>query len=141
MKSLITEKQVLKNRAGITKMWKKIPKSWIDLDTYLCAMGIGSEEVLRICDGPKGPKNECGAVGCFVGWNCTYHPYQRWCKTRGLKIRSESNMSIFLGLKMGHDLFLPRTDTNIAQEQEVTQRITQMNRMSIYVDCFHALSD
>lgn len=154
----VTEKQVLKNRAGITEMWKtKIKPSWVDLDTILEAPDpndktdlIGEEVLAHKCDGKGGPTNTCGAVGCFAGWNMTYHPYQQWCRRVNLDITSFDSLSVYLGLPHfdaldvktlthhddvpdWHDLFSERENYSISQWKEVNHRIKKMNKMDVYL--------
>jgi len=130
---MISAKQVQKNREGIKEMWKRIPKKWIDLGTFLEAKGLEHEnEVALKCGGKGGPHNECEAVACFCGWNWTYYPYQQWCKRHMLDIASPTNLSIFLGLEVNnHRLFATRQNYGISVKQEVRQRIAVLMRHDI----------
>ena len=139
----LTEKQVRKNRAGIKAMWKRIPSKWIYLDAFLFSQQINlrsqtrqysREELAKKCDGPDGPKNPCGAVGCFAGWGWTYHPYQTWCSRNKLAVSSTTNLGVWLGLHNGkHELFTSRLNAGSqTQRQEVQGRIKSMMFMDVH---------
>tara|TARA_R110000772_G_scaffold267971_3_gene393562 strand:+ start:6778 stop:7227 length:450 start_codon:yes stop_codon:yes gene_type:complete len=131
MKTLIVKPaQAKKNREGIQELWKRIPTKWIDLDTYLGVHGdrsISRDKLVVECDGKDGPHNTCGAVGCFAGWNWTYHPYQQWCKRNKVEITSVYTLDIYLGLHQHcHRLWASRQDHEITVRAEVKQRISKL---------------
>lgn len=139
----VADAQVVKNRKGFKAMWRKIPASWIYLDSYLSSREIDpratngrySREVLaQKCDGVGGPHNPCGAVGCFAGWGWTYHPYQLWCKRHRVKVTSSRNLGVWLGIGTErHELFSARQDAGTKTErQEVLDRIKILMKMPIY---------
>ena len=144
MHLLVSEAQVRKNRLGIQTMWKKIPKAWVDLGVYLEVLyddGLVEAPEIRkkketalvlACDGKDGPHNPCGAVGCFAGWNWTYHPYQQWCTRQKLVINSVVNLSIWLGLDwVNHDFFDMAHMEDLSPRAEVNHRIKLLLRMPI----------
>jgi len=138
MKRLFTETQIEENRKGIEKMWKKIPKSWVNLNLVLRdnSKGYGNaydtERIAKACDGPKGPKRVCSAVGCFFGWNLTYYPYRQWCSTNNIEIDNTNHMDVFLGLSHDHDLYDSRENFDIPERDEVDKRIAVMLNKRVY---------
>jgi hypothetical protein len=136
----VSAMQVQKNREGIRDMWKKIPGKWIELDTFLYSHQYDPDgtqrtrhELAKICDGKGGPHNTCEAVGCFAGWNWTYHPYQNWCKRHDLLLGSTANLAVFLGLEhQNHPLFDGRHHYDMSQNKDVTSRIKDMMDMPVY---------
>lgn len=143
----VSAAQVRKNRRGIAEMWERIPAKWIELDTFLASDEHNPKDLddgeysrtdlVKMCDGKDGPHNECGAVGCFAGWNWTYHPYQTWCRRHKLTIASTTNLSIYLGLQVSdHGLFDGRHNRHLKQSEqdEVKDRVKELLRMSIFED-------
>ena len=135
MRLHVSAKQVQKNREGIKQMWKGVPGEWIELDTYIASNALNDEGVplsraalVELCDGPDGPHNTCGAVGCFAGWSWMYHPYQAWCRRNGVTIACTANLSVYLGLEVnGHAYFTGRDyRCEMSQKKEVTQRINEL---------------
>ena len=125
--------QVTKNRKGIAALWQKIPDSWVNLNDYMTNDEYNREHVLKVCDGKDGPKNPCGAVGCFAGWNWMYHPNQNWCRKHKIQIDSIMNLNIYLGVQHdGHGLWYSRQVGHITHRQEVDERIATLLRMDIY---------
>jgi hypothetical protein len=125
--------QVTKNRNGIVAMWENIPEEWVDLNTYLRDGHYPMRHLLTICDGKDGPNNPCGAVGCFAGWNWTYHPYQNWCRKHKIEIDFIVNLDIYLGLQIGrHTLWMSRENRESPQREEVNNRLARLLIMDIY---------
>ena len=131
----VSAAQVQKNRQGIKAMWKKIPDKWLNLGAYFVVGGSEAprHRLLKECDGKGGPHNTCGAVGCFAGWNWTYHPYQAWCKRNKLTIGCTENLDVYLGLRQGgHSLWRGRLDYQITQREEVGQRLKELSKAKVY---------
>jgi hypothetical protein len=126
--------QVTKNRKGIAELWSRINPQWVDLNDYLCNDKDSRRHLLKVCDGKDGPNNPCGAVGCFAGWNWTYHPYQNWCRKHKIQIDSVSNLNIYLGVKHdSHGLWHSRhMDLDMSHMEEVRLRLVNLLKMDIY---------
>ena len=127
----ITIEQVLANRLAIKRMWQNIPPSWVDLNVYLRSYRgdearLTSTELSTQLSGTRVPTNDCGAVGCFLGWNRAYKGYQTWCEEQNRSKRNKDSMDAFLGLARGHGLYGARKFNCITQYEEVQQRIKTM---------------
>lgn len=139
----VSAAQVKKNRKGIAKLWEIIHPVWVDLDDFIWIprerndrTTCTHEETVRKVSGKQGPKNECGATGCFAGWNWTYPPYQRWCRKHLMRVASTQNLSIYLGLHDHEHSFFSTSDniSGLSEYEEVQQRIKDLLVYPIYGD-------
>ena len=138
--------EIKEHRRAIARYWERIPEAWVNLQHYLSTdtvddpeegLGVGrkrSADLATRLQGTVAPTNECGAVGCFLGWCWTYKPYQDWCEEQGLVIATKSSMDKYLGLSRFHSYYRGREHSGITQRQEVLRRIVRILQERIYID-------
>ena len=150
--------EIKEHRRAIARYWERIPEAWVNLERYL-EVPSGAEPpplpFLPVLDpagdyhrpapnelvdlatrlqGTVAPTNECGAVGCLLGWCWTYKPYQDWCEERGLVIATKWALNTYLGLSRYHSYYQGRDDASIPQKQEVMERIAEILREDIHIE-------
>lgn len=75
------EAMIQKRRLGFRDYFQNIPEAWIDLGVYYVPYDTFDEDLPRnayLGEIPVGLDNECGAVGCVLGWLATMPEARDW---------------------------------------------------------------
>ena len=143
-----TFEEIKEHRASLAQYWGNIPEEWVNLDCYLDA---GSEDedlededwrwvkndytdLVVHLQGTRAPSNECGAVGCLLGWCWTYKPYQDWCQRRDYALTSKGALNEYLGLPASHRFYEGRLDYGRPHKEEVMGRFAEILRADIHIE-------